>query len=110
MQRKREIVSCGVFLAECKKVRRLRRLLAAGPGKAKTIAVVTEVREDGGAKSTTRAAREAEPGPAPQHTVRAGIRANWIDLCFFLVRTIPVLAPFPYIARHIEEAKIIGIK
>jgi hypothetical protein len=71
-------------------------------------AVVGKVRGVGVAKANTAVARGAAPTAAAKHAVRARSRSSRVRVVTCTVSTIPVPAPLPYVARHIEDAKLVG--
>ena len=48
------------------------------------------------------------PAATTDHAIRATGRAGGIFLCCTAIRTIPILTPFIYVARHVIKAEFIG--
>ena len=92
---------------EGKKVKSLLRLLAAGPGKAKTDIDDPVARSVAAAVRTPRDVLVVAPGPAPQHTARATRRAFIIKWGVIQILIAPIPAPFPDVAAHVEQTQLI---
>ena len=83
-----------------------------GPGKPKTVDEVPEARPVPVTVGGTQVARSVVPRATAQHTIltfvrlirRSIVRIHIITLC------IAVLRPLPYIAQHIMQLPVIGLK
>jgi len=60
-------------------------------------------------ESGTRVTRVVAPRPTPQNTERAPRWTLWILFrrLFIVIRSEVIVAPFPYVALHIKQAKVI---